>query len=365
MRRLPLIATLCALSLGCGRSNVYRYDGGSIVPYPDAGTDAGMKVGCVPGDLALVRAQPVVMFVLDRSGSMNNRFNGNSTRWRSLASALGDVLPPVDDTMSIGALIFPSGGGDSCEVPALPDLSPAPHNVDKLTQLLDDSGPSGRTPTAMAIKAAAGALLNARTATQARAMVLATDGAPNCNPNLDPATCICASPGRCNQSVLCLDDRQSVVEVTQARAEGVPTWVIGIQNTSETDINVLNALAIAGGHPQVGGTESFYAVSSQDDLETALKDIRDQVGSCVYLSGSVPPDDSLIAISLDGSPISQGDGGWSWSNKDNGELVFAEASCDLILASSTRALEAQVECHRADAGVSDAGSDDAGADAGP
>jgi hypothetical protein len=296
------------------------------------------------------------MFVLDRSGSMNNAFGG-TTRWKALRNALADVLPPVDDTMNVGALIFPQGGGNSCDVPGAPDLSVGPANVSALNQLLKGLSPGGRTPTAMAIKSAAQALLDSRTATKARAIVLATDGAPNCNAALDPKTCVCASETFCNQGVQCLDDTLSVTEVTQARAEGVPTWVIGIQNTSQVDIGVLDRLAIAGGHPRVGATESFYAVGSQDELVTALFDIRDQVGNCVYLSASVPTDDGSIVVTLDGTEIPHGDGGWSWTDKDNGELEFEQGACDRVLASSTRALEAQVVCHVSDAGVADGGAD--------
>ncbi len=355
---LLLSATLCLLA--CGRTEPLRYQPDGSVDDFDAGEDAG-KVGCRNGVITLIPAVPKVMFVLDRSGSMSSGF-GSTTRWRAVRNALNDVLPPVNDTMSVGAVIFPSGNGNSCDVPSSPNLAPAPMNVQPLTTLLSQFSPGGRTPTAMAIKAAAASLLSARTATRARAMVLATDGAPNCNPQLDPHTCVCASGNFCNQSELCLDDVRSVTEVTQAQAEGVPTWVIGIQSTDQTDINVLNALAVAGGHPRTGSGESFYAVSSQAELESALTDIRDQVGNCVYLSASVPPDDGSILITLDGMEIPEGDAGWSWSNKDNGELVFAPPACDQILASATRALEAQVVCHVPDAGTD--GGIDGGVDGG-
>jgi len=339
-----------------------RYGGSSIVPYPDAGVDAGTKVGCVPGDLPLTRATPVVMFVLDRSGSMNDAFSG-TTRWRALRNALSNVLPPVDGTMSVGALIFPQGNSNSCSVGTSPDLTPAPMNVEPLLTLLQENSPGGNTPTSDALLSAARSLLTTHTATKARAMVLATDGAPNCNASLDPHTCVCSEANRCTRAIQCLDDTRTVSTVSEAANVGVPTWVIGIQDTNSTAISVLTELAVAGGHPQTSGSTSYYAATSQQELQDAFSSIRDQVGNCVYLTGSVPPDDGSIVITLDGVELPPGDGGWSWTNKDNSELAFDSTACDAVLARPTGALEAQVVCHVEDAGVD--GGVDGGADAGP
>src|SRR4051812_41809074 len=84
-RRILIALLLCA----CGRSNVYRYassfDAGE--PMSDAGQLDGGRVPCIPGHITLVRANPVVMLVLDRSGSMGFRF-GQVTRWQALVNGL-------------------------------------------------------------------------------------------------------------------------------------------------------------------------------------------------------------------------------------------------------------------------------------
>src|SRR6185503_10533328 len=89
---------------------------------PDASVDAAMPIGCMPGSFALTKAQPTLMFVLDRSGSMGMRFSGAATRWQVLTAGLQSTLPSVDATMQIGALLFPStGGNQSCSVATAPN----------------------------------------------------------------------------------------------------------------------------------------------------------------------------------------------------------------------------------------------------
>ncbi|HEX4512189.1 MAG TPA: hypothetical protein VH054_01600, partial [Polyangiaceae bacterium] len=129
----------------------------------------GAPVSCTPGAISLTAAQPEVMFVLDRSGSMSQKFSGNSSRWASLTAALAATLPPVDATMAIGALIFPRGSAnDDCVVPGAPNLAPAVGNVNALVELMSTEKPGGATPTADAISTAASLLSQLRAASTAR-----------------------------------------------------------------------------------------------------------------------------------------------------------------------------------------------------
>src|SRR5262245_3689334 len=134
-------------------------------PIPDASADANMPVGCMPGSFTLLRAQPTIMFVLDRSGSMGMRFSGTSSRWQVLTKGLQSALPSVDTTMQIGALLFPSTGGDmSCSVGAAPNILPAVGHTKLLIDLMTATRPGGSTPTADALDTAAKAILGVRAA---------------------------------------------------------------------------------------------------------------------------------------------------------------------------------------------------------
>lgn len=310
-------------------------------------------VSCQDGRFTLRRASPAVMFVLDRSLSMREHLVNGDTRWATLTASLATTLPPVDDSMEIGALIYPvsTGSSQSCVVPTSADVVPAFGNVATITKLLRQNGPRGSTPTADAVSRAASALLGVRAAARARAMVLATDGEPTCNAALDGRTCSCVD-GRCaNHPEGCLDDKRTEERLASLRDQGLPTYVIGIQDEDNVAlVGVLDRLAVAGGRPQNTGARRYYAASSQGELDLALSTIRDQVGSCTYLTTSVPGANGTIVVSIDGVPVGEG-ADWEWSNRANGEILFTTGAC----ANATGAdLTVDVRC---DVGpVSDAGA---------
>ena len=363
-RAVRIAALGCAVACGA-RTGLDDYDGASNPgPSSDAGTsaDAGADsgdppVGCRDGRFSLHHAAPAVMFVLDRSQSMRQRLQSGDTRWNTLIDALATTLPVVDDTMEIGALLYPiaDSAQQSCLVPGNADLQPALGNVRPLTKLLRNDGPHGSTPTADAVDRAASALLGFRAATRARAMVLATDGEPTCNAGLDGRTCSCID-GRCgNHPEGCLDDVRTASRLATYRDQGLPTYVIGIQDPDNTAlVRVLDALALAGGRPKTAGSPSYYAASSRSELELALGTIRDQVGACTFLTTSVPGANGSIVITINGTPVPEG-AAWSWSNRANGEILFTAAVCDVARDPSSD-LDVDVLCDVPEAGA-DAGPD--------
>ena len=311
--------------------------------------DAGHKVTCTSGSVTLTRASPTVMFVLDRSASMSTAIaaRGSQSRWQALGSALAAVLPQVTNAANVGALLFPStaSGNQSCSVMTSADLSPGVGNVAALTALMSSTSPGGLTPTASAIDTAANIVLNIRAATAARALVLATDGAPDCNSALDATTCRCASGGvgRCGNAERCLDDTRTVKVISSYEARGLPTYVIGIQSVGDTSFSgVLNAMADAGGRPKTSGGLRYYAASSEADLNAALTAIRDLVGVCTYLTTSVPDPNGLIVLTVDGTALTADQ--WTWSNLNNGEVTLLGDACLAVAAEKAPVVVAEVEC---------------------
>ncbi|HEY1957379.1 MAG TPA: VWA domain-containing protein [Polyangiaceae bacterium] len=333
----------------------------------DAGPDE--PVGCTPGDIPLFAATPEVMFVLDRSGSMRSAFDGPHSRWQVLRDALAATLPPVDGKMAVGALLFPSGSSNAdCTVAPQANLAPALGNVSALVSLMQANKPGGSTPTAAAIDVAAALLLDLRAASAARALVLATDGAPNCNPSLDPKTCDCPTgnggSGNCHgDAERCLDDVRTVQRIAAAFAQGIPTYVVGIADAGDNTFSkALDAMAQAGGRPLVNAPTSYYPARSASDLDAALAAIRNQVGACTYLTTSVPDASGSIVVTLDGQTLpfapDGGASGWSWADESNGEIMLDGATCTAAAADAGITLVAHVTCGE------DAGADaEAGADA--
>lgn len=347
-----LAAALLGAVVSCGRSDVLRFDppevdagfdagpdGGFDAGF-DAGLDAGVDAGkpCLEGRFTLTPAVPVVVLVLDSSGSMDEAFVGASSKWDALVSSLRMTLPAVDRTMELGLLLFPVSRQQTCSSFVVPNPAPATGQVSTILSTLSRTMPAGGTPTADAIQAATASLLTRRTASAARALVLATDGVPNCNSSLTPATCLCLMPP-CS-SLTCVDEDRSVLRVSNALDAGIPTYVIGIESPGQTFTGILDRLAVAGGRPKSGGPERYYSASSAAELSQAFSTIRDQVGRCAYLTSSVPNATGSIRVEIDGQVVPLD--GWAWTDRPNGELAFLGRTCDQAVAA--RRLEVVVAC---------------------
>ncbi|MEO8876395.1 MAG: hypothetical protein ABI461_12470, partial [Polyangiaceae bacterium] len=116
---------------------------------------------------------------------------------------------------------------------------------------------------------------------------------------------------------------------------------------------VLNAMADAGGRPQ-SGAEHYYGATSESDLEGAFVAIRDQLGSCTYLTSSVPSDSGAITVTINGNVVPfdpSGKQGWRWGDEANGEIIFSGKACSQITEpdGGTEPVSAKVACSDADA----------------
>lgn len=312
------------------------------------GSAANPPLACVDGTFVLDRAVPAVMLVLDRSRSMDASFGTGKNRWEVLTDALATALPSVDDTMSLGALVFPSSRvNDACDVPTAADVGLGFGHAQNIVTTMRAAGPGGATPTADALIVAGNALLANRVASTARTMVLATDGGPGCNTSLDRTTCRCIGNQACNSATRCLDDVRTVDRIASFSAAGVPTYVIGIERAGDTTSSeVLDAMAKAGGRPQTGANHAYYGASSATELGAALTRIRDQVGACTYLTRSVPDATGSIAVVLEGATLpydESGRNGWRWASRANGEVVFSNEAC-AALATARAAPTVTVRC---------------------
>lgn len=357
------------LIVACGRTEVVRYsmdasvNAGSIdagrpdAGFPDAGPrDAGSPDAgppdagpCVPRPLPLVPALPTAMFVIDRSGSMLQDLDGNQdgglSRWDVLESSLRSVLPPLDRRIALGALMYPVQS-DGCIAPTTVELSPALNNATRLLSLFTSTGPVGGTPTAEALSLAASHLRTLRTATSARAVILATDGAPNCNGALMRTTCVCTSPpagpSNCDSASHCLDDQRTFAALRDLFSMGLPTYVIGIGSGLNQFATTLDQMALAGGVPRMGIGPRYYSVANQAELTDAFSRITAQLTRCTFLLNGLTLNDTF-AVQVDGVDVRQGPDGWEWLDQANGELRLHGMACDRAAGGSVATV--LVDCH--------------------
>lgn len=351
-----------ALSLlaGCGAKT------GLLVPdsttVGDAGDDVFVRFeSCVAGRFRMERRAARMVFVIDRSGSMaSNLVTGEPLdRWTALYRSLSQTIPRFEASMQMGALIFPRvptsqalAGVQACD--QLPgdglDVTPALRNGSTLLRAIALYPPLGATPTAAAISRAARYVASREVRGLAQYLVLATDGGPNCNPTLNPATCACPVAGGCAATGLgsryCLDDAATVTAIDNARRSGVSTYVIGIDGDLDaTYVDVLDRMAVAGGRA-LSGPRRYFSVREGAQLDAAFEEIQRTVVRCAYVTPSRPDAPDRIEVRAAGGLILRDESrrnGWDWTDRSYGELTLFGAACERVAASMST-LEATVAC---------------------
>jgi hypothetical protein len=350
-------------AIACGsRTGLFGPDQ-NLIAALDAGKDAGEDldgaVPCKPGKFGFDLALTQLMFVIDRSGSMKFRLSGPPAegtvvpraewRWTVFQNALRKTLPSFDQQIAMGAKFFPEEQtlGDrsrSCLVDQGAGLAPKRGNAGSIISTFDTTEPVGGTPTSEAVRLASQFLSASRSV--ARTIVLATDGAPNCNNALDGNSCICTTnptsvnPDPCGtQDSSCLDDERTIQTIrTVADDRKIPVYVIGIGSTERPEfLRVLDQMAVAGGRPRPTAPR-HYNVQSESDLTLALETIRDSVAKCTYLTPSAPVDPNRITVEINGVSIPRDQtktNGWDWIDQAFGWLAFFGDACQQAQNGST------------------------------
>ncbi|MFO0679175.1 MAG: vWA domain-containing protein [Polyangiaceae bacterium] len=379
---LAFVGLLSGVS--CGARTQLVVDEIAEVVDLDAGRDAPdlePKTPCIDGTFDLARARAEVLFVVDRSGSMAYALDGdratlfNPSRWSILRNALAPALGSLGASVRVGAKFFPDTTASSigpsaqaCSLSSGLDVAPELGTRDAILSTFATTSPRGGTPTAAAITAGAAALRNSGSRSVSKFMVLATDGAPNCNgTGRDPKTCVCASPDptdcstsrRSDAAFQCLDDGDTVKAIeTAANVSKIPTFVIGIgQDQRDVFEATLEKMALAGGRPRAA-IPRYYRVLESRDLDAAFTQIEASITLCTFVTPSKPDDVSAIQVSVAGETVPYDPtrtNGWDYVDAAFGEIALFGEAC-------TRARFP--ELFGTDGGTTeDGGSGDGGADA--
>ena len=323
-------------------------------PSCDAGAQEGV-CGCL--DLTLLGDAPNLYFLLDRSASMND-----DGKWTTIRTVIADIMHRIGPRADFGAAVFPNPvSTDDCSVglqvmAMTPGDSPAgtygpataAFNVDT------NFAAAGGTPTAATVAA----LQSTLTALPGKTFViLATDGGPNCDPNVtcDSSACIsniesdpgCApspAPNCCTTQPLdCLDSAATVQAISALASAGIPTYVVGVPGSGPYAA-VLDQMALAGGTARPM-TPYYYPVDSTDeaDFTTTLSSVAAKItASCVLTLSAPPPDPTDVNVYLDGvvvpaDPVN----GWILS----GSTVTLEGTtCANVLAGNELSLRIIAGC---------------------
>jgi hypothetical protein len=347
--------------------------GGSVPLGGSAGSGAtpgmgGEGGGCGKTELAAEPARPNVLVVVDKSSSMSGTPAGFSEdKWSALGGALGEALDAARSGVAFGLDFYPFGDDrdptalvETCDMPTSADIlvpiGPGAMTVPLIDDALADYAPAGGTPTAAALARAldyfttgAGAALEGE-----RYVLLATDGGPNCNPDLECESdaCTlnmdglnCGGQNCCDANLdpdgpaSCLDEDGAVAAVEALAGAGVKTFVVGIPGTAAYGAT-LDAMAVAGLAENPDGP-SYYRVESMGGTEGLAEVLtritRGVIRSCRLQLDSIPEDpdyEGLLNVEIDGVDVPQaGDDGWSVDRTtDPPTIVLKGRTCSAIEA---------------------------------
>lgn len=351
------LAVLASIGSGCSRTG--------LLDDPYESTDWPSSCSAKALRLRVLEEPPNLYFVLDRSGSMAEAMpGGRGNKYAAVREATVSLVRKLGAHVNVGAAVFPaagrlcqpgeevlpttrgdeplaSGGGDGPVTRAFAEAT----NVVTL----------GYTPTASTLHN----LLPTLSALPGRkAIVLATDGGPNCNneARCEASECIsniqqvsgCSSTVNCcapsagpEASRMCLDKEPTIEAVRALRRAGISTYVIGIPG-SQPFMELLGDLAAEGGTARPSEPR-YYAVNDVEALLGALEQISGDFVTCDMGLEEVPADPSAIKVFLDGEEVGR-DHTDGWTFTGNRSFRLLGPSCAAFLAGKVKRVEAFAHC---------------------
>jgi hypothetical protein len=306
-------------------------------PLDDASTTRGdgsdsTKVAC--GSTMTIDTTPArtdILILLDRSESMIWSLSADSAcaaGARNCSSRVDAVVPAVDSIVTDnpdinwGLELFPTPDATTCSVSSTPQVGISSNSASAIKSQLASLTTSYSTPTRSVINAATAYLKKVSDAGN-KAILMATDGLPNCASGQNWTT----------------DDMTSAANAaTAAKKAGFPVYVVGIGPS----VGNLNSLA------QAGGTGSYYPATSTTELDSALKSIAKVVTlTCTFKANTIPPDKDLATVYIDHSLVPQDDSnGWMFDPADAtySTVVLTGTYCQSMLAGLTSQVQIVFGC---------------------
>jgi hypothetical protein len=342
-----------------------------------------------------VQAQTVpinVLLVVDKSASMTaDPGDWGESKWNALHGALSSALNQVRGVVSWGLELFPTSAGDTpiptpcstpedrcCEMPESAELNVpvagGAQNVTEILNQLNNTDPSGGTPTAVALQHAYEYFVNGAGADLSgeRYVLLATDGAPNCDseaecsidtctlnlegeagsscpPPDDPNAANCCA----NRPEACLDDSGTLAQIQALADSGIQTVVVGIPGSELYQTN-LEEFATAGGFTKLDGDIGYYEVTQEggvDELRDTFVEITTAlVTDCEIEITQDIPNPNEVNVAVDCVVIPRGEESGTenrWFFDDPQEptvIIISGPICDTIQSEGVDRIDTVYGC---------------------
>lgn len=348
--------------------------GNSGISIGDGGTsnNGGGSGEPTCGETAVVATErPVnVLILLDRSLSMTYPISTQeaTTRWQALREGLVAATAPVASRVAFGLKLFPDGAqGNECSVLGTEtevDMDVGTGVVDAIDSALNEATPGGGTPITEALSWASRYFETGPGSQREgdRVILLATDGAPNCNSSnsCDEKTCItniehpeyttnlCAT-----DPTQCLDGARakSQVEALAQMSKPVKTVVLGIPGTEYPAYSaILNELGQVGGLSNSDPKLDYYAVTAAEGVsglsDTLRRITTELIVSCRLELESAPPDLNLLNVYVDGKVVVRDAAdGWKLdSSTPRATIVLTGATCSKLETEGASSIAVRYGC---------------------
>lgn len=255
-----------------------------------------------------------LMMLVDRSGSMAETLpNSKTTRWTAVVNALDGILQKTNDRVAWGLKFFPTTR--ACEVADGADAPLSLGNAMAISDLIHKTKPIqepnvAASPVHLGLRKAA-AYLASQGGQGIKAVVLATDGYPNC----------AGQEGR----------EAALKAAADIAAMGVKTYLIAVHTNDAATDQFMNTLATAGGDPNQG-SRKYYLATDQAAISAALEKITQNITRCVYVVPTPPPAPDFVALQIGGQRIPRDKdraNGWDWGVGYQSVQVYGPA-CDVL-----------------------------------
>jgi hypothetical protein len=321
--------------------------------------DTETESSCGESNFAVSGTIIDMLIVLDRSNSMGE---GAPSLWTSMGDALTSVTSQMEDQINFGLMLFPdtscSGAANTCQPSSAPYVDI--NSVGAVSQIATAVGAGGvgtcgGTPIAVTLQNALSYLSTVSDSYQ-RYVLLATDGAPNCNSLLVGSQCTCVGTsctGSSGANLNCLDDIRTFSAATALKNAGYRTFVLGVGDSGDWAPVMQNIATQGGGQ--------YFNVSDTGTLISTLQNITGSLVECKFdldwnaIDAGVDdpskvnfyckknPGDPVGPTNLVGFDDNCASGsGWDWVDADT--VMFCDQACEALKDGTCTVVTATFGC---------------------
>jgi len=308
----------CEVGMFCGPSAPDSDDCGSLTLETD------VEITRTPGNL---------LVIFDQSGSMEEPWTNGMSKLQAASNALVQALTPLQDSLTVGAIFFPTNicllaappGGAVLPIDQQIPFQPGPQFLQAWQNHFATlgGGLGVGTPMQEAFDQAEVALMNAQLTGQT-IVVAFTDGQPNCFP-FDPLT-----------GMQVMGTPPTDIEPNRAASwlasRMIKTYMVGLPGGA--GVQILNDVAVAG------GTMQYIVPDDPTQLEMKLREavqetVKQGFNSCsITLTPAAIPPEKLLMIVEETSGMRQNvpheagpNAGWTISD-DGTQVEITGGLCD-------------------------------------